>query len=489
MFSPLLRILQILVISAPAVFFGWLLWQELVPSGTFVVTKTPGISSPFVDRVLPDARVRSPEHLSSYEWVQPIIGDPAFFFVHPHRSFKTVEAEVRFRNDENVPIVEFGARANAPGETYDLRPLQNLLIDHSSWDRLEKDGMVLLQRKHIYDSLEDFLSDPPARATIATYHFTLEKLFRLVDVQPSPQRQILDVSLRGPHEFFTYIKDETLRFDFGFMDMNRKEGGDSVRIVLVNEKGVPLADRNLGDDGNVSEDREPSGMRTLRLEVPNLPEGVYKVQLQAESDIFFRRIATRQRYVTFLNHLTLGDEAGYREPSASVQFWTDASVLRFSTQHADAVQDVSVGSDSVSIPMPFQEVRHRVTQTGLVSVNVPEGDVIVNSDGLFAFSQDQYFDPDPTRLTSDTDLDRLGVNYIVAKYVPPRQEGDWLVANVSFDPSVLSFDKETWKFVVSLPGIQDTGKTFLLGPVKLTLRRDPLTWEWFVGEIRERLGM
>ncbi|NBS41575.1 hypothetical protein EBS80_02850, partial [bacterium] len=51
------RIAQLIIVAIPVALFAWLLNQELVPSGTFVVAHAVGDASPFIDALLPDARV------------------------------------------------------------------------------------------------------------------------------------------------------------------------------------------------------------------------------------------------------------------------------------------------------------------------------------------------------------------------------------------------------------------------------------------------
>jgi len=481
-----IRVLQGLIAVLPVGIFCWLVWMNLVPSGVFVTERSVHGQSAFIERVLPDTRVREPYVDASGDWVQSIVGDPAFFFVHPHRRFDMVQAEVWFKN-ETVPIVEFGALAQNVGEVYDLHPLQNLLIDHSSWNRLEQDGFVLLQRDPVYESIDAFRKHPPAREQIATYHYALETPFRLSTYNPSNEKQTIDVSLRGFHEFYTYIKNETLHFDIRYMDMNRTNGDDSLRVVVLNEAGQSVGEVRALDDGNTGDNSRPSALKTLTLDILHLPEGVYKVQLQAEHDIFFRSIITSQQKMVFLNQLYLADEVGYQETPRPVSFWTEGKHLQFVTQHADAVQDVQVGKTIISVTKPYEEYRTVLDELGVLSGHIPKGDMIIRGDGLFAFAPEQYFRPDPVRLRADTDLDRQGIDFIMAKYKAPKKEGNWFVVDVKMDASILSFQDETWKFVFSLPGIDASTQEFLLGGVRLTLQRPVLTWEKMKQEIKERL--
>ena len=161
-----LRCAQVLIVLIPVVVMGWLVRQAFVPSGVFVVTHRVGELSPFIDHLLPDARAPAPLQEEDGDWVQQIIGDPVYFFVHPHLDFERADVEVWFKNT-GVPVVELGALVNVAGEVYDLKPMQNLRLDQSPWTRFEQDDLVLLQRESVYDSVDAFLADPPDRSRIA----------------------------------------------------------------------------------------------------------------------------------------------------------------------------------------------------------------------------------------------------------------------------------------------------------------------------------
>jgi hypothetical protein len=481
-----LRFVQVLIILTPIGVMTWLLSQAFVPRGVFFVRHEVNDLSPFVDPLLPDARARAPFQEEDGDWVQQITGDPVYFFAHPHRDFERADVELWFKNT-GVPMVELGPLVNMAAESYDLRPIQNLRIDQSSWARLEQEGRVLLQREPVYDSLDAFFAAPPDRGRVATYHDALPDPYRISGYHSSPIEQTIDVSLRGFHEFVTYVKDETLRFDLRFMDMNREQVSDPVRAIVFNEDGDPVAEARAEDDGNVSDDARPSGLRELRLAAPLLPEGVYKVQLNVGRDIFFRSITSPQQKLTFLTNIYLADEVGYREPNKPVRFWTEAKHLRFVAGRAESMQEIQVGESVVRLTEPYVEYRQEILETGVVRVDVPRGDTIVRSDGHIAFSEGAWFHPDPVRLSADTDLDRLGVDFILTTYTPPMVVGEWFVRTVSFDTSRMAKEDETWKFVISAPGIDGVPAALQIGAIHMTWRGEPLTWRRFIDEIAEAI--
>ena len=473
----IIRFLQIFIVLIPVGLFLWLLNIAVVPSGSFETSLVVNERSPFIDRLLPDARVAAKYQEADGDWVQKVIGDPVFFFVHPQRSFDKIEAEIRFKN-ANVPIVELGILADATTGAYTLQPLQNLLIDNSLWSRSESGGLVLLQRNKKFGSVADFLKTPPPRSEIATYHYNLSEPYRLSGYVSTSAEQNINVSLRGSHEFYTYIKNETLRFAFSFMDMNRQVGEDVVTLVAINESGQPVAEIRAQDDGDMANEAKPSGLQSLVLSADGLPEGVYKIQIKASEDIFFRSIKTSQQKITFLNQIWLADEVGYNDFPKAINFWTEGKNLTFATRHATGTQTLIVGKGSVAITEPFVEYSYAPPEAGVINVVAPKAeDLIVRANGHFAFSQAQFFNPDPVRLVAETDLDRSNVNYIIAKYTSPQSEGEWLMAKTSFDTTVVSFEEKTWKLAISVPTINQPGREFLLNKIILTFLRPSLTWQ------------
>ncbi|HBR80109.1 MAG: hypothetical protein UX09_C0002G0021 [Candidatus Uhrbacteria bacterium GW2011_GWE2_45_35] len=479
------RIIQSLIILLPGLVFVWLINIDLVPAGVFETTRAVNERSPYIDQVLPDARVEAPQQLSNAEWSQKIIGDPAFFFVHPQRFFDQVETEIRFKNS-NLPIVELGILADATTGAYALEPLQNLLIDNSKWSRLVSDDIILLQRNPKFETVEDFLRQPPARSEIATYHYGLTEPYRLSGYTPTSIQTVLNVSLRGSHEFYTYIKNEDLNFVFAFMDMNRLVGEDTVTLIAIDETGKSVAEIRAQDDGNTLNDSKALGLRQLTLKATALPEGVYKIQMKASEDIFFRSIATTQQKITFLNQIWLADQVGFSEQNRTTDFVTEGKNLKLATRHASGAQTITIGRGSVAILEPYIEYEYAPPEAGLVKVNVPKSeDLLISSDGHLAFSQAQYFNPDPVRLTAESDLDRLNVNYLIAKYIPPVQDGEWLLARVKFATSNVSFEDKTWKFVLSLPTITQPDRQFFLNSVTMKFTRPKTTWNEVWGKFKE----
>lgn len=490
----LTRLIQSVLILIPVGILVWLVQQQFVPSGVFVVKHSIEDTSPFIERLLPDARVR-PLVQQGQEWIQEIVGDPVFFFVHPQRAFDRATFEVWFNNTD-VPIVEFGGLARTNPEAYDLQPMQNLLIDQSTWPRLEEQGTILLQRHPTYDSLQAFVTNPPAADRVAVYHTDRLPSFRLPDYQATPDERTLVVSLRGHHEFKTYVKDEVLSVRFEYMDMNRDEGADPVILTVFDEQGRPVGSARGDDDGDVSALARPSGMRSVELSVPGLSEGVYKLVFDVSRDVFIRKIKTPQQRLVALNTVYLADEVAYREPAQVAALFTTAKRIQAQTRHADGVQTVHVGEQTLAIEQPYTLYTlddHRASRNlesfahGLTDVRPERGDVELILDQPAAFAPEMFFNPEPTRLHFYTDLDQDGIDYIIADYTSPERRGDWFVAKMDVDLSKLRFETKypelrffrdgNWKFVFSSPGIQDLQAHLDIKAINITFQGRAIGWK------------
>jgi hypothetical protein len=158
----------------------------------------------------------------------------------------------------------------------------------------------------------------------------------------------------------------------------------------------------------------------------------------------------------------IGDEIGYREPSMGATVYTESKRLRLQTRHAEGVQTVHAGGQSVEVAEPYEWYTVTFGSEGLERIILPTGDVEIVTEGKFAFSPSQYFNPDPVSLNAYTTIEQLGVDYVLAQYQSPRQEGEWLVATVPFVAWDLYEEDQTWKFSFSTPLISELAAQLLI---------------------------
>ena len=110
---------------------------------------------------------------------------------------------------------------------------------------------------------------------------------------------------------------------------------------------------------------------------------------------------------------------------------------------------------------------------------------VLVTDGLLAFSESAFFDPFPVRLDDRTDLEKLNVDYVLARYQSPKKEDDWLVAEAAFDLPSLERERaigphgepvgraESLRFVVSAPRIGDRDASVEVARIEVEFEREP----------------
>lgn len=461
------RLIQIIIVLAAFALFGWTFWLNLAPSGVLEARYDFNRPSPFITSLLPGGRALPIARNESGKFYQGIIGDPVYFRLQSPRSFDRAILSVTFQNPDH-PVLEVGGLASRDPDNYDLKSLENRIIDELDWPAMHYNDLTLYQRYPRYDTVNAFLESPSPRNEIATYHAPLEVPFRLPGYSPTAAVHTIDASLRGAHTFYAYVKNETLEVTFWVQDMDRASGGDPI-TVTVYRGSDPIGTVSDADNARVNDGRP----YPIHLAIPGLPEGAYRLEFRASRDVFIRKIETRSKKFVAQDKVFLGDEAGYRDYDRPVTLWTTGRLLRAQTLHDDGTQELVVGEAVVRVAESHREYAHRITGVPPVRLYSPQGDIELRANGFFAFSPEALFVPEPVRLVWDTDIDAEGINYILAEYAPPREENGWKKATATFDLTKLRVEDRAIPFVISAPGITELQNEVRLGEIAVRFEREP----------------
>lgn len=483
------KLLNTILILVPVALFAIVGWTYLDTDGSTTLTWEAGENSPFVHGLRPSGRVSGPEKQDRGVAMR-LSGDPVYLSVTPPGNYEYVDAKV-WLDGMDQPMVEFGATVNAEAGQIDLRPLIHQTIDGLDWD-MDRRGDLALYARNGGANLDAVLDDPPPLDQIATYHYSLPE----DDFVPRAWTTGRDVrqsnvSLRGFHEFVTATDGRGLSVDVMYMDMNRNPGADPVAI-RVYQDGELVAEAKAEDDGVDTATNASLDRRTLRVDAIGLQPGLLKVELNGNNDIYWREVNSSLPRLTYSRNVFVGDEVGYLENSRAVELWTDAQHLTLFTRHAEAVQTVTLGSQEIEIAIPHEHYHVENQNVGVTKLTVPKGDVLVVTDGRVAFSRDAFFNPFPVQLDDRTNLDKLGVDYVIARYQEPVRDGSWDVASVRFWLPPLEREGEnpndlqegSYRFVFSLPNSAERMSTVDIHKIELTFTRPPRS----VGDILSRIG-
>ncbi len=417
-----------------------LTYLKIIPGGKITYIKEFGKYSDFISNLTPAERILG----------NMIIGDPVYFTLRVPRRFEKARLTLKFKNNSAEPIIEAGVLIDKEVWNYDLKPLDNAVLDNliTEWETVCSGDLLLLQREKKFQSVEEFLKNPPDSEKIAAYNYSPKIKFTLPDYETSQQEKNLCRPIQGAYQFYTYIKNEDLSFDFSLQDLNENDDVDDVDVLAYYNDQEIYKD-TLFDDNSDS--------RNLKLFLANLPEGVYKISLRANNDIITRTIKTPQSKIVFINKVILADAP---EVSCSRNLFTNSRALQFQTVLSDRLGEVKINqvfggdfSEIVEISETYKQFSTQDILPNFSEVIMPSDGITVTGDGLFSFSQETFFDPEIKKVDANFDADREEVDYIIAKYTPPTQEGEWKIATADFDITNAYKEFNKHSFLISIPGL------------------------------------
>jgi hypothetical protein len=378
---------------------------------------------------------------------------------------------------------------NLPSQTHPVRAARPPLFLEgiSSWD-----STILLQREKKFATIDEFLKNPPTVDKIALYNYDLNNDFILSGYAPASTTTSMCRPLAGTYQFYTYIKNENLSDDFVFQDLNKNTDPDPIDVYVYYRDRQIFAE-HLDDDSVVSDDGEQKLWRHLKIDLANLPEGVYKIGVRANNDIITRTIATAQSKLAFVNKINL---ANAPEVSCGRNLVTNSHQIQAQTVYADNLQTIKiipltkkspparggvwggwegVVADSVLatttllITEPFTQYSTTSVLPAMSYLILQNDGVAISGDGLFAFSAEQFFNPTIRKIDANFDADKEGIDYVLADYVPPTREGDWLISTADFDLQNVYTQWNKHSFLISVPGLKaetSNGAGVTVGEIK-----------------------
>lgn len=452
----------------------WLIAANLVPSGVFTEHWRPDKPSALIGPVVPESRLLPLSIADDGTPYRSLVEEPVNFDVRLPSTFDTATVSVTVAGDPK--IIELGGLASRSTWTNDLRPGANATIDDLDWTAIRGNGLMLYERRPDFKTIDDFLANLPA-AGVAAYRADVSSMLKIPGYVPAKTAAIYRNAFRGAASIKVYLQNEPLNFAFRVQDVNRHVGADAFTAVAT-LGGASIARAQFADDGNDRADGKLSALRDLRLYTDKPLTGIVRINLPAGDDIVFRETITKQRMFVFASRFYAADNVGYLKDPAAFSIVTNGRRLYATTAHPEAFQSLAVGSQKLAIDdinKPFTvATADDVRRSGLVEVVSAYGDLRLETAGLFAFSKDNFFNPDPMPVTWETDVDKDGINYILTSYVPPSRNGEWRTFAATFDLSKLSIASRAANFTISVPGIDIQQKELRIAAIDVTLKRSPL---------------
>jgi hypothetical protein len=423
---------------------------------------------------LPMMSILFPEHRVEKEDDHYIIQDePVYFTVRSPIEFDEAEVEIEFQSG-GLKTIGLGVDTIEEGWNFETHTLYNETLNNINWNNISDGTNTLYQKSKSFNDIEDFLEVSNSIEGVGAYDFDLGETFKIPNYQANDQEMLVDNCLRGQHEFYTYIKDEALDFTFKIQDINRTDGEDPLVIFVYNSRDKKIYSKIISDDGLISKIDPASNPRYVSIYIPNLEEGVYKVELSTNDDIFIREIATKQQKLVFIDRLYLCDSKEYNDGFVDLnleasEVYTNGRLIQFYTAHNAGLQTVTLDNIGISIYQKHNWIK-AYSNPKLSRMYIPRNDLKISSRGIFALEKDHYFNPEIINLKDYSDIEE--VNYIIARYQKPQElSTGWLKSKIKFNLDKAKIENGNLKFMISSPDLNEESGGFKIDSLKVKLTK------------------
>lgn len=462
------KIIKIILILIPIITLAWLINRHYAFGGELVIKHDFSKKSAFISELYPSSRIKEISRDEQGRYYQSIINEPVYFDLKMPRTFDQAVIRIKYKNSD-IPIWNLGVQQSPIEGQYLLKPVENkildqLIADKIHWSTLEYNETIVIQRNYAgknYETVKDFLNNLP-QSNLAVYHYDLNQDYLISGYKKASNKTIINQSIRGSHQIYTYIKDEPLDFIFTVQDINRHSDSDNLKI-LVSQKDKIIYQTELSDDGYTEETGPATDKREVKIFLPSLAEGVYKIDLQTTDDLFIRRIETSQKFVVFKNKVYLAESDEYSGSFKGMEtvpaaVYSNGKKIIAETSHMRSLQTLEIAGQPLDITKPHQKfklVLPEIPNKEVYKIIAPKNDVMIITNGVLSFSSESFFDPLVKAIDETTDVSGEEINYIVANYASPEEDNDFKTAYIDFDLTKCYKQNNKIRFVFSIPEISD----------------------------------
>lgn len=450
----------------------WLIYMGIAPFGKIEYAYDFTKPNYFISKLSPNERLSQDNGKIN----NLILADPVYFNLRTPRRFEKAELEIKYKNPADASIIEVGVLADKKIWRYDLKPLENRLLEQLTlvWDLKQDNNLLLFSNpEHSlsasgtkYENVAQFLNSPPPINQIAQYNYELKTDFYIPDYRPFDSLKDLAIpEITGAYQLYVYLKDEDFDFEFDFVDQNQNSDPDEIDLRLYFDNQL-LDFRHLADDGIISDNNEKSAMRSLEFKLSGLPEGAYKLEIKANSDIITKNIRTKQTKIAFISKIDL-----HAAGNADIEIFTNSRRAQFTTIHPASLQKIKINDHELDINETYRQFKQEIeTSTNTARILLERDGIAVSGDALFSFSESAFFNPKIKKADKYLDAASAGINYVISDYSFPRQDKGWKYKTIDFDLSSAYREKNTYSFIISVPDLaSEDSKGVLIDEIKIKL--------------------
>ncbi len=388
-----------------------------------------------------------------------MIGDPIYFSLFTPRTFDKAKLTIIYRDNLGLdtPIIEAGVLADNIVWRYDLKPIDNKALDYLMlrWHKSEVNGYLFLQKNLNYSNLADWERDL-AKGQVKNCVNGLENCLAVYNFSPSYDYQIanyqsavpliLDKPLRGPHQFYVYLKNEPLHLDFTLVDLNQDLKPAPIEII-ISSGGKIIASKKLADP-NALPGSGQLEEKQISLSEDKLPAGVYKVEVKITSDMVIKKIVSSVDRLSFINKIWPVSNNG------GLTIYTDSNYLQVKAFTPASLQTINFAGQNFKINEAYNQFDFK-TESNIKAkeIKLSKDDVILENNGVFAWSPSSLFNPTLPKVDRFFSVNNP-FEYIIADYKKPSEFEGVKTASAEFNLKGAYRENGKYSFIISVPGLK-----------------------------------
>lgn len=405
--------------------------------------------------------------------VLPIINDNAYFdILFPQISCDDITLNLDFFRPDSVAEVNLGIPRGS--EQYERVILSNKQLDNLNWPKTNEGYLTLWQKDPQYESVSEFLSQPPTDKITAVHDTAPTPQLILSDYEPRRQIISLPVTLQGPHSLFTYIKSENLYFKFNtFSDAEVTTTEEFIRVLDFEGREV----RKYQLEKNNS----------LEINIPDLPTGLYRLEITLAPETILYNLETSLSKLVARNTLALAANPGNNSSSANLKIALKGSNLAVQTTSAQGFQVIAAAGKELYLEENNKKIFWRqfypeLEKAGQMIISIEKQPLRLTANGYFSLGwSDLAFNPEPPytfKLSTETTAEQLTTaDFVIAKYNQPAEIKDDFIRNsIDLPISSLFTEDDRASFGIFTPGLDRDCEQIYLEKISVTLTRAPLSW-------------
>lgn len=421
---------------------------KIVPGGQVEYEWDFSRENSFLSPLSPQERVEDGEK----KFPNLIAGNPVYFNLNASRPFDEARLEIRYKNSNKLPLIEAGVLVDKDVWRYDLKPVQNIILDQLSlvWEHKYENGVLFLQNTQdpdtpIYGQISEMLGALKDFSQLAVYNYMPQYVFSLPDYSSSSKKQVLERPLAGNYEILTYIDSEDLVFDFEFENGESDTEKENKVAVMLYYDGMLL-------DSTWHIFKDKSEIKNLSISQQNLIRGAYTLEIKASGKLLTKSLSSLQKKLVFKNRLELAPDPEV----GPLALFTDGNSLQAQTVYPDSIQSLKVGRLDFSLSETYKLFNWQIYDAGtstLKRITVDKAGLMLSGDGLFAFSQEAYFNPRLKKVDKYLKENLGDVKYILAGYESPRFDDYSYVKELNFNLRQAYQEDNVYSFIISVPDL------------------------------------